>query len=513
MTPHEPTNESDRQLDQRSDTIQSGNSQSGNSQSEDSQSADIQSADIQSADIQSRDSQPPDSQTRDIQTDHIHGHIHVVGVGLSGPASLSPASSALVKSATLVIGANRHLAAFGFDPSQPSGSVACWPLGDFTQVFLRLRSHLQTHPTERTVVLASGDPLFFGVGRLLLTFFPATQLTFHPQVSAIQLAFSRLKLPWQDATLFSVHGRDEEQLLQAIRRGDHKIAVLTDGVTTPSAIAALLTALDLPIRYRMWVCENLGDSSETVSEGLPETIQGRTFAPLNVVVLLRSPTALSPSASSHPDLPTNLPDDLPTDLPIIGLPDAAFEGFPDRPTLMTKREIRLLILGALAPQNGQVIWDVGAGTGSVSIEISRLCPNAQLYAIEKTAMGAALIRRNADRLAIAPIQIIQGQAPIALQALPKPHRVFIGGSGGQLSPLLTFVAAQSPTRIVLALATLEHLAEVISWAALPEQAARWQMELTQVNVARSLPIGPYRRFSPLTPITLITLSICKPMIA
>lgn len=429
--------------------------------------------------------------------------IQVVGIGLSGAQSLSPAALSLVESATLLIGAQRHLDAF----ADSDRAVEAWPLGNFTQVFADLRSRLQTHPETRAVVLASGDPLFFGVGRLLLTSFPAEQLAFHPQVSAMQLAFSRLKLPWQDATLVSVHGRGEQLLIESLKRGDPKIAVLTDGVFTPGAIATLINALDLPVRYQLWVCENLGDNDrEHLSVYSPgQTIEHqRTFAALNVVILLRQ---------------SDETDTVPLEqLPLIGLPDSAFKGFPDRPTLMTKREIRLLILGALAPLDGQTIWDIGAGTGSVSIELSRLCPTAQLYAIEKTAIGAALIGHNARQLAIAPIQIIQGQAPAALTNLPQPQRVFIGGSSGQLVAILNVlsdrmtttpkanVASVSSVRIVLALATLEHLNQVISWATQPAVKGIWQYQLTQINISRSLPVGPLTRFSPLNPITLVTLS-------
>lgn len=425
--------------------------------------------------------------------------IHVVGIGLSGASSLSADTLALVESADLLIGGDRHLQSFHY--LQKAKSVEAWPLGNFSQTFADLRSHLNAHPNTQAVVLASGDPLFFGIGRLLLEDFSAEQLTFHPQISSIQLAFSRLKLPWQDATLVSVHGRDEQQLIGAVKRGDDKIAVLTDGVLTPEAIAKLITALDFPVHYRLWVCENLGSEDERVTDYFPDELSGKlqqSFASLNVVVLVRQADSLDTPALAN--------------MPLIGLPDSAFKGFRDRPTLMTKREIRLLILGELAPLDGQTIWDIGAGTGSVSVELSRLCPTARIYAIEKTAMGAGLIRQNADRLAIAPITSVQGKAPTALADLPWPHRVFMGGSSGQLVPILDFLTidnAEQPGRIVLAIATLEHLSEMTAWATQPHVSTRWHYQLTQINISRSLPVGPLTRFLPLNPITLVTLSaIC-----
>lgn len=423
--------------------------------------------------------------------------IHVVGIGLAGLDSLSPASLALVQSATLLIGATRHLDAVGYGLVDAEPLPDMWPLGQISEVFESLRSHLSTNPETRTVILATGDPLFFGLGRLLLAHFPPEQLIFHPQLSSIQLAFSRLKVPWQDATLISVHGRGEALLVQAVKRGDAKIAVLTDRVLTPSAIAALISSLDLPVHYQQWVCENLGDATESVSLYVPHldlsTEQAKAYSPLNVVVLLRVVAADEILSGQS--------------LPLIGLPDAMFKGFPDRPTLITKREIRLLVLGAIAPLDQQVIWDIGAGTGSISVELSRLCPAAQIFAIEKTAMGASLIRANAKKLAIAPITVVQGQAPLALQGLPPPNRVFIGGSSRQLGSILSFLSGFSPKleKIVLALATLEHLNEVTQWANRPGTLKKWQCQLTQINISRSCPVGPFTRFSPLNPVTLVVL--------
>ena len=430
--------------------------------------------------------------------------IHVVGIGMTGADSLSPAVRALVESAAILVGGQRHLEAFDYLLKPPS-SVESWPLGDFSQTFEKMRSRHQSHPSARIVVLTSGDPLFFGLGRLLLANFPPDRLTFHPHISAIQLAFSRLKLPWQDATLLSVHGRSEALLLKAIKRGDTKIALLTDSVMTPGAIARLIIRLDVPIHYQMWVCENLGDPAEHIAQYSLDEARAKTFAPLNVVVLRRQPNNQLTEYTT-PHQPSE-------NLPLIGLPDSVFQGFPDRPMLITKKEIRLLILGELAPLNDQVIWDIGAGTGSLSIELSRLCPTARLYAIEKTAIGAALIEKNAQRLALAHIEVIHGSAPAALKGLPQPHRVFIGGSGGELLPVLTWLSSLHqaalqpchPMRIVIALATVEHLSQAIAWATQSEIAVRWTYHLTQINVARSIPVGSLTRLSPLNPVTLITL--------
>jgi precorrin-6Y C5,15-methyltransferase (decarboxylating) len=220
---------------------------------------------------------------------------------------------------------------------------------------------------------------------------------------------------------------------------------------------------------------------------------GHAFAPLNVVVFQR--------LEADPEQ---------ANLPLIGLPDAAFASFEDRPGLMTKRDIRLQVLGDLALQPQQIVWDIGAGTGSVSVEINRLCPDSQVYAVEKTAAGIALINRNREQLGHSTLRSVHGTAPQVLSSLPDPHRVFIGGSGGQLSAILNACARRlRPSgRMVLALATLEHLATVVTWVQRHCQEdlyLTWDTQYRQVQVHSSVQVGSLTRWHPLTPITIVTL--------
>ena len=412
--------------------------------------------------------------------------IHVVGVGLDGQAGLSPSSLALIQGAAVLVGSDRHLSYFA--PSKAER----WPLDDIKATLDRLRQWLETGQPGIAVVLASGDPLFFGLGRLLLAHLPPESVTFHPQLSAVQLAFSRLKLPWQGATLVSAHGRSPEELTAALRRGDQLIAVLTDPTHTPAALGQLVLNLGLPYPYRLWICENLGGDGEQVRQFTPEAIATKTFASLNVVVFQRQQE--------------NCFD--PDHLPLIGLPDRVFATFSDRPGLITKRDIRLQILADLDPRPEQIIWDIGAGTGSVSVEINRLCPTAQVYAIEKTAAGFSLIQQNQHRLGSANLHPIYGAAPEALADLPDPDRIFIGGSGGHLSDILDLCAhrIRPGGHIVLALATLEHTGLVLGWAdGRSNWPSPWQVQLRQVQVQQGVRVGALTRWQPLTPITVITL--------
>lgn len=417
--------------------------------------------------------------------------IDVVGIGLDGAAGISTAVQRIVEQATFLVGSDRHLNYFPHHPARR------WVLGELHQGIAAIRAALATE-NEKIVVLVSGDPLFFGWGRLLLAELPPEKLTFHPHLNAIQLAFNRIKLPWQDAIAISAHGRSLDELTQALQQGAEKIAVLTDSTNTPQAIAQLLLALSLPSRYQMWVCENLGGDWERVQSFPLEEIEDlapinqQKFALLNVVVLLRQ------SEFSRQNLaPLNLEK-----LPLLGLPDASFLSFSDRPRLMTKREVRILALGELALQPGQIIWDIGAGTGSVSIEIARLFPTSQIYAIEKTSAGTMLIEQNCWRFQVKNVVSIHGDAPEILQHLAAPHRIFIGGSGGNLVQILETCAAKllPSGTIVLALATVEHLSIACQWF---RDNRNWHYQMLQVNLSRSVPIAQLTRFSPLNPVTIL----------
>ena len=409
--------------------------------------------------------------------------VHVIGIGLDGAAGLTDTGRQLVERATLLVGSDRHLNYF---PNHPAPRLV---LGDFTQAIREIRTQLVTDDTNKCiVVLVSGDPLFFGLGRLLLEELPREQLTFHPHLSAVQLAFHRIKIPWQDARVISAHGRSLEELIQALQQGVEKIAVLTDRTNTPNAIARLLLGLDLSISYELWVCENLGGIDEQVKCLPLDAVVNQTFAPLNVVVLLRQFDAEQPLEVES--------------LPMLGLPDETMLSFSDRPGLMTKREVRILILGELALQPEQIIWDIGAGTGSVSIEIARLSATSQVYAIEKTAIGTALIEQNCRRFQVKNVVSIHGSAPDSLQQLPTPNRIFIGGSGGNLNLILdTCHARLLPSGIVvLALATIEHLNVALDWL----NSHRWEYRLLQVQLSRSVPVAQLTRFTPLNPVTIVT---------
>ncbi|WP_293142579.1 precorrin-6y C5,15-methyltransferase (decarboxylating) subunit CbiE, partial [Okeania sp. SIO3I5] len=329
--------------------------------------------------------------------------INVIGIGLDGVSGLNQLVREIVKRATLLVGSDRHLRYF---PNHHAETIV---LGDVLEAIVEIQQHLDS-PNSCIVVLASGDPLFFGLGRLLVAHFPVEKLRFYPHLSSVQLAFSRIKIPWQDAKIISVHGRPMDELIQALQQGVEKVAVLTDSTNTPQAIANLLLALNLPTTYQFWVCENIGSEDERVQQWSIEEVEKEIFAPLNLVVLLRK------------TIIRHQPIDL-ANLPLLGIPDNYFLSYDDRPGLMTKREVRVLILAELSLQPEQIIWDIGAGTGSVSVEIARLCNDSIVYAIEKTSAGTGLIEENCRRFQVKNVVSIHGDAPEILHHLRPPHRI------------------------------------------------------------------------------------------
>jgi len=409
--------------------------------------------------------------------------IKVIGIGLDGLVGLGEQAREKIAQATILVGSKRHLSYV------VQSTVPHLILDDFLAVTEKIATLLDEG--EEIAILVSGDPLFFGLGRLLLERFPSDQISFYPYLTSIQLAFSRIKQPWQDAQIISIHGRSFEPLITALQQGREKIAILTDPQNSPCAIAKLYLQLDLPIDYQFWVCANLGDpDSERIWSFQKTEIDGlleSEFPSLSVLILLRQERVIQGAK-----------------FPLFGLQDEVFHSFSDRPGLMTKREIRIQILGELELFPGQIIWDIGAGTGSVSLEIARLCPTSTVYAIEKTAIGITLIEQNLKTFSVTNVQTVYGSAPAILEGLPAPDRIFIGGSGGKLRDILSYSRKQlTPNgRIVLALATLEHLQEAVTW--FKEQ--QWRYHLLQVQISRSVSFAELTRFLPLNPITLVSAS-------
>jgi len=409
----------------------------------------------------------------------MNGHtLVVIGIGHDGPAGLSPESRAHMESARVLAGGRRHL---DFFPHWRGEKVVL--SGDVAAFVGTLRERYQQ---AKTVILASGDPLFYGIGRALLEAIPREDLVFLPQVSSVQLAFARVKETWHDTQVISVHGRSTEALDVAIAARAPKIAVLTDARNHPAAIADLLRRRGAEGEYTLWVCENLGGPDERVSRHEPARMGDARFSPLNVVILLRA---------------TEAPAGCATDLPLLGIPEAALLHQSGPRGMITRREVRLLALCYLELRSGDVLWDVGAGSGSVSLEAARLSPQLQVFAVERDAAAFARLEANVARLGAAGLNAVHAEAPEGLTGLPDPDAVFIGGSGGRLTEILETVMERLKLggRLALNCITLENFCR--SWERLRELGL--DPEATSVQMAHSRPLGRLHHLEPENPIFIL----------
>ncbi len=339
---------------------------------------------------------------------------------------------------------------------------------------------------ERVVLLASGDPLWFGIGRLLLQHLPAERLRFHPGPTSLQLAFARLGRPWQDATWISLHGRDPEPLAARLQQRPAALAVLTDPARGGAGeVRGILRASGLEAAYQVWLAERLGHPAERLQRLAPADPLPPDLDPLHLVLLIAVQPAVPP----------------PEALPLFGIPDGLWLQHADQPGLMTKREVRIQLLADLELPESGVLWDIGAGVGSVGLEALRLRPGLALWAVERRAGAAALIGANATRLGVRPAGVLEAEASAALAQLPDPDRVLIGGGGRNRREVLQAVLGRLRPGgvVVLPLATVEALAQLRPQL---EQAGLG-VAITQIQAWRGAPLAEGTRLAPLNPVLVL----------
>ena len=420
--------------------------------------------------------------------------LEVIGTDAGGLAGLAPRSLELVRRAGLVVASSRLLGELEpwWRAEQEAGRI---PAGSpCPQLLTSDRPDQLFEPVEDAlaagrpaVLLASGDPLWFGIGRLLLLRFGPERLRFQPAPSSLQLAFARLGRPWQDASWISLHGRDPEPLAGALQKRPAALAVLTDpGRGGADEVRRILRASGLEAAYALWLCERLGHPQERVQRLAPGEPVPVDCDPLHLVLLIAEP---SPPPAD------------PDSLPLFGLDDGLFLQHDDRPGLMTKREVRIQLLADLELPAAGVLWDVGAGVGSVGLEALRLRPGLAGWLVEQRGGSAALIAANAERLGVRAAGIHEGRAPEALAQLPDPDRVLIGGGGRERGAVLAAVLQrlQPGGVVVIPLATLEALAEL---RPLLEQAG-CRVAVAQHQAWRGAPLADGTRLAPLNPVLVL----------
>jgi precorrin-6B C5,15-methyltransferase / cobalt-precorrin-6B C5,C15-methyltransferase len=396
--------------------------------------------------------------------------VTVIGMGLS-PDDLTARHLSIILGADILIGGKRHLACF-----KDHAGIQKEITRDIPELTDYIGRHYKTH---RVVVLASGDPLLFGIGSAIIDALGADHVEIHPNISSAAAAFARIKEPWQDARVISMHGKKAENSILTAVAESPLVAVLTDPTRNPGWIAALLLRHQL---HRITICvlEQLGSPSEKISWHSPQETVGKTFSEPNIVVIKRTSV---PQASSGLHL---------------GMPDEAYD---HENGLITKSEIRAISLAKLKLLPRHVLWDLGAGSGSIGVEASLLAPLGKIVAIEKNPQRIRNIESNRLRHGIRNLEIRQAVLPDGLDGLPAPDRIFIGGGGRQLVAIIRSAAGYLKPDGILVLNTV--LMDNLTAALSTLKELGYSTETTQIQVSRGKDMPWSQRFEAQNPVWII----------
>ncbi len=341
------------------------------------------------------------------------------------------------------------------------------------------------------ILFSRGDPLWFGIGRILLENFSKEELSFYPSNTCAQLAFSKLKISWQEAIYVSIHGRDSTKLIEALKSKPSSLAIITDSNNNGlEIIQNNLLELNLENFYDFWICEEIGFKNEKIRKfNLKEKLPSDS-SNLNIAVLLKREK-----------------DTQGEELPLFGLKDDSFKTFEDRPNLLTKREVRIQILADLElPENG-TIWDIGAGCGSIGLEALKLRPNLKLFCIDKRIGSKELISENARRLGVTPKDILEEDINNLfnsnnINSLKKAKRIIIGGCD-----------KKTKVRIINELSKDMNCGDIISIPVIDIQTIKdlretfkennFEVNLNLIQTYKSLTISEGIRIDPNNPVFLL----------
>lgn len=391
--------------------------------------------------------------------------LSIVGIGEDGLHGIGAVARRAIEEAEIVFGGARHL---DLARDAIKGETRSW-----SSPFDAAMLDVVAQRGRKVCVLASGDPFWHGVGVTIARRIPAAEFSVYPSPSSFSLAAGRLGWAVQDVETVSAHGRPVETIRPLLHDGTRIIALTSDG-DGPAAIAPVLIDAGFSAS-RIHVLEKIGGPDERLTSFIATEISGQRFDPLNVVAIeVNAGSDARPLAFGG------------------GLPDDLFE----HDGQITKSDIRAMTLAALQPCRGQLLWDVGAGSGSVAISWMLCHPSMRAIAIEAKAERADRIGRNAKTLGMPDLTIVVGDAPAALDGLPAPDAIFIGGGGSEPGVLDAALSALKPGgRLVANAVTLELEAMLI------DLHARHGGELVRIALSRAEPVGSMTGWRPAMPIT------------
>ena len=332
--------------------------------------------------------------------------IHIIGMGMGSP-DLTSRHHAIIETAEILVGGKRHLAEF------PDFKGETVPITTgIRDLALSLGKKAET---KTVVVLASGDPLFYGIGSVFADALGKDSVVIHPNITSVGAAFAKIKEPWQDAGVISLHGRNSDAELAARIKAHETVAVFTDPKNNPAWLARCLLEQGFS-GYRICVLECLGSDNEQVRWFDLHEAAEQSFTDPNLVILKRMPG-----------------EDNPVQRLNIGMAD---ECFAHQKGLITKAEVRVVSLSKLSLEPDQVMWDLGAGSGSVSVEAAGMIKHGSIHAVEQHEERIKDIKENVARFGVFHVQAHHGALPEAMDGLPDPDRIFVGGGGKNLYAIL-----------------------------------------------------------------------------
>jgi len=401
--------------------------------------------------------------------------VTIIGMGLS-PRDLTEAQRKKIEAADVLVGGRRHLD--GFEQVSAEKKEITKKLSDVV-AFIKEKMHRHT-----VVVLASGDPLFYGIGSLLIDRLGPENIVVYSNITSVGGAFARIKEAWQDAKIVSLHGRDHEtELLNAMAFYD-KIAVFTDPEKTPAWVAKRLIENRLK-NFKMCVLEQLGAPGERIGWYSLDQAVDKTFRDPNLVILKRLDVDENQPASTRPIR--------------LGAPDDQYA----HPTgLITKAEVRVVAISKLRLESHHVFWDLGAGSGSVSIEAALFVKTGHLFAVEKNAERIAQIKENRKRFNVENLHIVQSDLPGGLETLPRPDRIFIGGGGEGLERIINAASASLKPGGVVVVNTV--LLENVNISRKTLQGLDYRTDVVQVQINRGHPMPWGERLEAQNPVWIVT---------
>lgn len=395
--------------------------------------------------------------------------VTLIGMGSGTPELLTAQGLAALQSADLIIGAKRLL------EHLPTG---CTENRKALYKPENILSCLSEFPAANSALLYSGDTGFYSGASKLLPMLRAFGISARvlPGISSVQLLSAAIGRPWQDWKLVSAHGCACDPAAECLTAEGRPVFFLTGGTETPATLCAKLADAGLGNAHAI-IGENIGTPQEHLAFGTAQTLAAKTFAPLSVLLIEHTV-----------------------------LPDRRTPGFPDDAFIrgevpMTKQEVRAAALAKLAVRPTDTLWDVGAGTGSVSVELALAAPRGYVYAVECAPDACALIRQNREKFHAYNLSLIEGTAPQVLADLPAPDAVFIGGTKGSMAEVVDAALAKNPNaRLCISAIALETLSAAIAALAAHGQTA----EVTQLAVSRTRPAGKLHLLMANNPIFLIT---------